>query len=215
MKTTAFLLIPILMLFNCTNEKKTKNGLITLSNETIEIGILADAGAALVRASLLGKPNILNSDSTLWNETPEERASLDPKAPFKTYNGMIVWLSPQSQWWTLQDEYPELKETRSLWPPDPLLTLAPYQVISQRDDEITLVSRESKYSKVQLTKNFRIAGNKVHIRVQAKNVSKDTVSWGLWMNTRMNGWDRVFVPADSAGLIKTNYFGITAVYLGR
>lgn len=199
------------MLLNCVGEKKPNPQLVTLSNAQIEIGILADAGAALVRASLVGKPNILNSDSTLWEETPEQRASLNPKAPFKTYNGMIVWLSPQSQWWTLQDDYPDLKASRSLWPPDPLLTLAPYRIISQTKNEITLQSPESRYSKVQLTKTFRIDGNKVHIRVQARNISRDTVRWGLWINTRMNGWDRVLVPAGSSDLVKSSYFGNQAV----
>lgn len=207
MRNTPSMLILITLLANCNAEKKTENQLITLSNGTIEIGILPAVGGVLVRASLAGKKNILNSDSALWNESLEKRPSLDPKAPFKTYNGHITWLSPQSEWWIKQDSFPDLKNARSVWPPDPILTLAPYKITNQKPDEITLVSPESPFSKVQFTKIYRINGNTVTLTSQARNISKDTVSWGLWHNTRMNGWDNVFVKADSAALLKTEYFG--------
>lgn len=203
-KITLFLLITT-FLFSCTTTKKPASKLVVLSNGKIEIGILPDAGAALVRASLVGKKNILQSDSTLWNELPGQRASLDPKAPFKSYNGHITWLSPQSEWWINQDSLPELKKAHANWPPDPLLTVAPYRIISQTSGEITLVSPESKFSKVQFTKIYRIDGNTVTLTTRARNFSKDTVSWGLWHNTRMNGWDAVFVQADSVALLKTQY----------
>jgi hypothetical protein len=179
-----------------------ENKLITLSNGQIEISILTDAGAALVHASLAGKPNILNSDSTLWNETDEQRASLDPKAPFRSYNGHISWLSPQTEWWINQDSLPELKAAKSVWPPDPILTLAPYRIISQTETEITLESPESPYSHMQFTKTFRIDGNKVYLTTIAKNIGKETVSWGLWHNTRMNGWDAVFAKTDSSTALR-------------
>jgi hypothetical protein len=176
--------------------------LLTLSNGQIEISILTDAGAALVHASLAGKPNILNSDSTLWNETAEQRASLDPKAPFRSYNGHISWLSPQTEWWINQDSLPELKAAKSVWPPDPILTLAPYRIISQTGTEITLESPESPYSQMQFTKTFRIDGNKVYLTTIARNIGKEAVSWGLWHNTRMNGWDAVFAETDSATALR-------------
>jgi len=204
MRNTTLILALIMLLLSCTTRKKS-DGLITLSNGTIEIGILPAVGGVLVRASLAGQQNILNSDSTLWNESPEKRPSLDPKAPFKTYNGHISWLSPQSEWWIRQDSFPDLKRARSVWPPDPVLTLAPYRITDQKPDEITMVSPESPYSKVQFTKIYRISGNTVTLTTSARNCTKDTVSWGLWHNTRMNGWDNVFVQADSAALLKTEY----------
>jgi len=68
-----------------------------------------------------------------------------------------------------------------------------------------MVSPESPYTHVQFTKTYRIAGNKVYLTTSARNISKDTVSWGLWFNTRMNGWDHVFIPADSASLVKCTW----------
>jgi hypothetical protein len=196
----------ITLLMNCTSDKKTISPLITLSNGTIEIGVIPAVGGVLVHASLAGQANILNSDSTLWNESPDQRPSLDPNAPFKTYNGHITWLSPQGEWWTKQDSFPELKKTNARWPPDPVLTVAPYQIISQTANEITLLSPESPFSKVQFTKTYRIEGNKVFLSTSAKNTSNETVNWGLWHNTRMNGWDFVFVQADSAALRQNEYY---------
>lgn len=199
----AFLLI--LSLLACTVKNKKESPLVTLSNGTVEIKVLTDVGGTLVYASLAGHENILNSDSTQWYESPEKRPTMDPTEAFKAYNGMIVWLSPQSEWWVKQNQYPQLKNEHSQWPPDPYLTSAPYSIITHKEDEITLVSPESPYTHVQFTKNFRIQGNKIYITAFARNCSNDTISWGLWFNTRMNGWDKVMVPGDSADLIKTQY----------
>ncbi len=195
----------IAMLFSCNTETEKENQVITLSNGTIEIKLLPTVGGRLVSASLSGHENILNSDSTQWNEAPEKRPTTDPTQPFKAYNGMIVWLSPQSEWWVKQDGYPELKNTKSLWPPDPYLTSTAYKIISQTPTEITMESPESQNTHVQFTKTYRIAGNKVFISASARNCSNDTVSWGLWFIARMNGWDRVLVPADSSDLVKCLY----------
>jgi hypothetical protein len=202
-----------MILFSCSTKNKKEEQVISLSNGTVEIKLLPAVGGTLVSASLAGHENILNSDSTQWNEPADQRPTMDPSEPFKAYNGMIVWLSPQSEWWIKQDSFPELKNAKSLWPPDPYLTSAAYKVIARSEDEITLESPESPISHVQFTKTFRIEGNKIFINVIARNCSSDTVSWGLWFNTRMNGWDKVFVPADSADLIKTQYMNPQDLHL--
>lgn len=205
MKKIILTIALIALFFSCTTKKEKDNQVITLSNGSITIKLLPGVGGRLVSASLAGHENILNSDSTQWNEAPEKRPTMDPAQPFKAYNGMIVWLSPQSEWWIKQDRYPELKKTRSLWPPDPYLTCSPYKIINQTTTEITLESPESPFSHVQFSKTYRIEGNKVFISASARNCSKDTVSWGLWFIARMNGWDKVLVPADSSDLVKCVY----------
>ena len=213
MKNTIIILLFITFLFGCAEKNKQDGEVITLSNGTVEIKLLPAVGGTLVSASLAGHENILHSDSTQWNEPAEERPSMDPGQPFKAYNGMIVWLSPQSEWWVKQDVYPELKDAQAPWPPDPYLTCSVYKVLHQTKEEITLQSPESPYTHVQFTKNFKIDGNKIVISVYARNCSDDTVSWGLWFNTRMNGWDKVFVPADSTDLINTQYMNPQALQL--
>lgn len=205
MKTNAFALILIILFFSCKPEKKTETQLITLSNGTIEIGILPEVGGRLVHVSMVGQANILMADSAQWNESEEQRPSLDPKVPFQAYNGHITWLNPQSEWWSKQDSIPELRDAQALWPPDPYLILAPYSIVGQKSNEIALISPESPFTKVQFTKIYTIEGNTITLTTMARNISTDTVSWGLWHNTRMNGWDAVFVQADSLALQKTSY----------
>lgn len=195
----------ILFLFSCHAKDKNNGPVITLSNGTVTIKVLPEVGGTLVYASLEGHENIINSDSALWFEAPEQRPTMDPSRPLKPYNGMTVWVSPQSEWWVKQDKYPALKNRRSEWPPDPYLSYASYKIIHQKKKEITLQGPESPNTHVQFTKHFRIDGNKVYITAIARNCSDDTISWGLWFNTRMNGWDKVMVPADSSDLIKTKY----------
>ena len=197
-------IVVIILLGSCTTpQMPLVNSVIRLSNDTIEIGLLPEVGGRLVRVSLAGQVNIIQSDSTLWNEPPEKRPSLDPSKPFKSYNGSINWVNPQSEWWIKQDSFPDLKAKRSPWPPDPYLTYAQYKIMAQMAREITLISPESPYTHVQFTKTYHIEGNKVLLTTSARNCSNDTVSWGLWFNTRMNGWDQVFVPSDSVSLIKS------------
>jgi len=198
------LFFAFILLYSCINQVKPKvDSVIRLSNGTIEIGILPDVGGRLVKVSLTGHENIIQSDSTLWNEPAEQRASLDPTKPFKAYNGSINWVNPQSEWWVKQDSFPDLKAKQSHWPPDPYLTFSKYKITDQKSGEVTLVGPESPYTHVQFTKTYRIEGNKVYLTTSARNCSHDTVSWGLWFNTRMNGWDQVFIPADSAARIKS------------
>jgi hypothetical protein len=182
----------LLLIFGCKS-KVTNNHqqMITLSNGTVKIKVLSDVGGTMVYASLAGYGNILNSDSSQWNESPDERPSMDPSEPFKAYNGMTVWLSPQSEWWVKQDQYPELRENKSQWPPDPYLTCSAYKIITDKKDEITIESPKSPNTHIQLIKNFRLDGNNIYITAIARNFSDDTISWGLWFNTRMNGWDKV------------------------
>jgi len=204
----------IALFFGCTPiKKKVYQPIVTLSNGIVEIKILPAVGGRLVSASLAGHENILNSDSIQWIETPEKRPTMDPSQPFKAYNGMIVWLSPQSEWWIKQDNYPQLKSTKSMWPPDPYLTASAYRITRQTDTEIVLESPESPNSHVQFTKTYRIKGNKVVVKASARNCSKDTVSWGLWFIARMNGWDKVLVPADSTDLVKCQYMTYPDIHL--
>ncbi|HET6558704.1 MAG TPA: DUF4380 domain-containing protein [Prolixibacteraceae bacterium] len=213
MRNNIVILLLAFFLFSCAEKVKEQGPVITLTNGTVEIKLLPAVGGTLVSASLSGHQNILHSDSTQWDEPADQRPTMDPGQPWKAYNGMIVWLSPQSEWWVKQDAHPELKDAKAPWPPDPYLTSSAYKVVKQSKDEITLEGPESPYTHMQFTKNFKIEGNKIFISVSARNCSDDTLSWGLWFNTRMNGWDKVYVPADSSDLIKTQYMNPQDLHL--
>lgn len=195
--------IMLLILVTCSSGRK-QDQVVWLSNGTLKIGILPTVGGRMVWASLKGSDNLLFSDSTLWNEPAENRPSMNPTKPFKGYNGHINWLSPQSEWWVKQDEYPELKERKSTWPPDPYLIYTPYKITKRSKKEITLEGPESPFTKVKMIKTYRLDGDKIELIVRAQNTSSEDVNWGLWFNTRMNGWDTFFIPGDSTSLKKAN-----------
>ena len=127
-----FLLVAfVFVLNNCNTKHNHADSMTRLSNGTIEIGLLPEVGGRLVRVSLTGHPNIIQSDSALWNEPSSQRPSLNPLKPFKAYNGEINWVNPQSEWWVKQDSFPDLKANRTPWPPDPYLVYAPYKITDQ------------------------------------------------------------------------------------
>ncbi|HEY3388900.1 MAG TPA: hypothetical protein VGK38_04970, partial [Prolixibacteraceae bacterium] len=58
----------IILLSSCLNpQKPAGDSVIRLSNGTVSIGLLPAVGGRLVRVSLSGRKNIIQSDSTLWN----------------------------------------------------------------------------------------------------------------------------------------------------
>jgi hypothetical protein len=53
----------------------------------------------------------------------------------------------------------------------------------------------SEFSGVELTKSINITDdNKVKFHVSAKNIRNTPVSWDLWLNTRIDGYARCYVP---------------------
>lgn len=176
--------------------------MIWISNGDVKAGILPDVGGRVVYLSLNGKENLLASDSTLWNEPFAARPEIASTTPFKAYNGHIVWLGPQSGWWTQQNEDTAKRNRADVWPPDPYLIYSAYSILSQSDTSVVMQGPESKYSGVQLTKAITIDANgKVTFDVTAKNIRNEPVSWDLWLNTRLNGYATCFVPiSDTADI---------------
>ena len=77
-------------------------GILTIGNEQIEVSVCIRTGGRLVFFGKPGGENILKVNDHIW-----KRDSLKPEEPspfddYKACNGMIVWLSPQNQWWTRQ-----------------------------------------------------------------------------------------------------------------
>jgi hypothetical protein len=69
-----FLLVAfVFVLNNCNTKHNQADSLTRLSNGTIEIGLLPEVGGRLVRVSLPGHPNIIQSDSALWNEPSSQQ----------------------------------------------------------------------------------------------------------------------------------------------
>lgn len=182
--------------------KPKTDSVVWLKNDQIEVGILVDVGGRVVWTSLLGHDNLLLADSAQWNQPANLRPDMNPNKPFVGYNGHINWLSPQSEWWVKQDSFPKLKERHAEFPPDPYWIYAPYKILSKTDTSLVLQSPPSPYTHVQFEKTVSIRNNQVLLKTIATNIGMDTVSWGLWFNTRMNAQSEVFVPAQRVKLTK-------------
>ncbi len=139
-------------MFNC-NEKQNNGGekLILLKNFQIEIGIIPDLGGRIVLLRKPGMKNILKSDPTQWND-PLARPEVSAFSGFKAFNGHIVWLSPQSEWWIKLDINSERRDNKVIWPPDPYLIYGDYKIAEKTDTSITTIGTESPVIGVQLIK---------------------------------------------------------------
>ncbi len=170
----------------------------TLENGGTVLGILPDVGGRIVFLGVRGSGNLLKSDSTLWNEPVSHRPKPGFNADFKAYNGHIVWLGPQSEWWAHQDGNIVRKRTKANWPPDPWLIYGSYEIIEQTGNSIKMMSPFSEISGMRLVKTIRIEDDgSVYFEVEGTNYSRLPVSWDLWMNTRVDGYTMAYVPVKS------------------
>ena len=175
-----------------------KDPLIYIENGGTRAGILGEVGGRIVYISHKGSDNLLKSNPELWNEDPSDRPEIGPEAGWKAYNGHIVWVGPQSEWWTRQDLNKARKEKRSGWPPDPYLVYGNYEIIEKKDNSVKLSGPESKISGLKLTKFIEIKQDgSLYFEVEAVNTRRVAVEWDLWLNTRVNGYTLAYVEVDS------------------
>lgn len=211
MKLVTSLAIATCVFSSCVNQNslsmKTLNEtkVVYLENEHVRVGILPDVGGRIVYLSVPGHKNLLKSDSSLWNEPQADRMPISAHADFKAYNGHIVWLGPQSDWWIYQEENIARKQDKSPWPPDPFLIYGNFVIDSISKDYIRMSGPESRFTGMQLTKEVKLLGKgKILFRVKGCNIRQTAVAWDLWLNTRMDGFSRCYVPVGEQNDIRIN-----------
>jgi hypothetical protein len=177
-----------------------------LKTKNVTVGVLPGAGGRIVLLQKGSRPNILKSDPALWDYTFEqpvaERIPMN-KIPF---NGHIVWVGPQSEWWIHQDVNTDLKSKRSRWPPDPYLTYSDFTVTGRTDSSMSLAGPGSDYTGIRLEKEIALDddGGMTFV-VRGTNVRKESISWDLWLNTRIDGFNKVYVPLRSRSDLRMEY----------
>ncbi len=195
------LLALIAFLFISCTELKI-DGLILLSNNEIEIGILPEVGGRIVLLRKPGKENFLKSDSTLWKNANKLKPKISPYSDFIPYNGHITWVGPQDEWWIHQELNIERKKNKADWPPDPYIIYGKYDIIEKTDNHIKLAGTVSPICGLSMIKEYSISETgKVTIKVTAKNNRDEPVRWDLWMLTRLDGFSQAYVPIDKNGII--------------
>ncbi len=189
------------------NFAKTSGGnIITLRNDHSTLKILPDLGAAVVSFNKDGGKNILKTDTSVWNHKfnkPVDKLLMNELLPIY---GHTVWLGPQSRWWSVQNEYPDLKNKNVHWPPDPYWIYGKYEILKRTKDEAILISPVSKFTGMRFVKKIRISDEgKALFEVEAENCRKENFKWDLWLNTRLDGYSRVFVPVTSEKNVRVKY----------
>ncbi|MBI9072969.1 MAG: DUF4380 domain-containing protein [Melioribacteraceae bacterium] len=177
-----------------------------ISGGKTKVGIFPEAGGRIVAVHRNGGENILKSDSKLWNyefDKPVDERIYNKKLPF---NGHIVWVGPQTDWWTQQDVIPELASNESRWPPDPYLIYGDHLIDRLTDKYAKIISPKSKYTGLQLKKTITVDEDGIiRFNVEAENIRDEEVAWDLWLNTRMDGFTKVYVAVESETDIRMEY----------
>ena len=165
--------------------------LLMLEQQDLKVGLLPQVGGRIVLVEVGDGGNFLLSDPALWQ--PAAWTTPDAHSPWVAYNGHTTWLSPQSGWWTQQDQRPEKRG--ATWPPDPYLIYGDYTVTRPNPHTAILTSPPSPISGVQLSKTVVLhSSREIEVTVEALGQRARPVTWGLWSNTRFRG-DTPFLVA--------------------
>ena len=171
--------------------------LVTIRDGGVEAGVIPDLGGMVATLHVVGMPNILKVDRALFKQPPDIHRTFDPNSHWKAHNGQIVWVGPQSEWWAHQNLSPKRRRAKSKWPPDPYLDRGNFEVVERSDTELVLQGPKSEFTGVQLTKTIKVDDGVVYFDVSAKNIRRTPVSWDLWLNLRVDGYARVYVPVTN------------------
>ncbi len=198
------ILFIILIAIWCTDCKENKkSNLIILNNDNIEVGILPEVGGRVVLLRKPGYKNILKADENLWVNPEKHKPKISAFSDFKAFNGHIAWVGPQSDWWSNQDINKVRRDNKADWPPDPYLIYGNYEIISKEDDYIKMIGPSSPVSGVRLINEITIESRgTVKFTVTAENIRDKNVRLDLWMNTRLDGFAKGYVPIDENGILK-------------
>lgn len=210
---TILVFLSIISLMACKSTQGSNNDpIIYLENENIKAAFLPEVGGRLVFLGRPGGENLLKSDSSQWREASEERMSASVEAEWKAYEGHIIWIGPQSEWWTRQDLNPKRRDSKAIWPPDPYLIYGNFNVLEQTASSLVLEGPASPISGVQLTKRYSLSESGLEIEVTISNSSEVPVSWDIWSNARFGEATLFFVPECENGLLRleTNEGGKTS-----
>jgi len=193
-----------------TKELDTMDSLTLLKKNDITLGMLPQAGGRPVFLQIADGGNILSADASLWsNAETIGRKSVEENG-WTGFNGHIFWIGPQSAFWSDQDIQPELRGEP--WPPDPYVTLLPFEVTGQSDSTIHLKSQDSPVSGLRIDSSYELLDvGHIRIQAQATNIRETAVSKDLWSNTRVYPDSHFFVPIADESQVRIDTLGAPAL----
>ena len=165
---------------------------IELTNGKTTVGVLPSLGGRVVSVGVVGGENLLDSDPKYW-KAPFPKPALE--TPFAPWNGRIVWVGPQTGFWSQQDLRPDLKAAKAVWPPDPFNEAGRFEVLERTPTRLLLKGAVSPVTGLALEHEYEITGDQtVRMKVTATNGRPTPVSWDLWPNTRVRPQGSAYVP---------------------
>jgi Domain of unknown function (DUF4380) len=179
------------------------------------VSVVPSLGGRVVGLRAGKGPNLL-----AWDERYEQGPLALPslETPFAPWNGRILWVGPQSAWWSDQDLSPERKAAKPPWPPDPFHEAARYEVVERTSTLLVMRGPVSPITGLEFTETVEIVGpRKVRFVAVATNRRVTSVAWDLWPNTRVRpeGWPYVRIGPGSVPRIDGPKGGRAAAYPHR
>jgi hypothetical protein len=164
--------------------------MITICKNGTKIGLVPELGGQILLWQVGSGDNLLDALPGEEHRRPDGWPDPTPTIDWDAGRGHIVWAGPQSTWWKDQEKFPDL----SIWPPDPVLTAAPYSIKEQSAERIVLESSPSPYTGLQFLKTFEILPcGTVRVHVRATNRLNRPVCRNLWFNFRAKASGREYV----------------------
>lgn len=171
-----------------------ESALIILRNGDLELGILPKVGGSAVLFRKVGGENVLFAPCEHWADWEPHLPDPLDLSEWTAFQGHIIWLSPQVDFWNQQDLIPSQHD--QLWPPDPYWVYGDFKVVEQSEHHLLLEGPPSPYSGIKMIKRYQLDQNGAHLTVTGINITDRVLHWGLWSNTRVYGNTRVFVPVS-------------------
>jgi hypothetical protein len=174
--------------------------LIELTNGTVVVGVIPPLGGRVVLLKTAGGENLLDSDPKRW-KPPYPRPQLG--TPFEPWNGRIVWVGPQTGFWSRQDLRPELQKAKAGWPPDPFNETGRFDVVEKTPTLLKLRGATSPVTGLAFEHEYEITGERtVRMKTTATNGRATPVSWDLWPNTRVRPEGTPYADLDPLQMLR-------------
>lgn len=174
-------------------------GRVWLDDGQLRVGIAPELGGRVVHLSLPGRENLLKVGDALAEVPAPEPAADGVDIP---YMGHVLWIGPQSAWWSDQDVNPARRDAQAPWPPDPWLVYGRNRILERSGGALALEGMDSPVSGLRVSQRFRLSGQAPATMVldaEATNIRDRDVRGDLWFNTRLPAASRVFVPVARPG----------------
>ena len=171
-----------------------ESALIILKNGDLELGILPKVGGSAVLFRKVGGENVLFAPCEHWSDWEAHLPDPLDLSQWTAFNGHIIWLSPQVDFWNQQDLIPS--QHGQLWPPDPYWVYGDFEIVEQSDHHLLLEGPSSPYTGIKMIKRYELDEEGAHLMVKGINTTDRVLHWGLWSNTRVYGDTQVYVPVS-------------------